>query len=78
MGKVKSWLMEMESDAMSMSKTSFTKKHGEMQADIWHKFNDVGIGQGFIAKEEFISKEEREQAMAEVALDLEIAAEEGR
>ena len=78
MGNVKSWLMQMEDDAMVMSKESFIQEHGERQADIWHKYNDVGIAQGFIAKEDFTSKEDEQQAMAEVALDLEIAAKEGR
>lgn len=77
MGNVKNWLMEMEDDATFMSKESFIKKHGERQTDIWHKYNDVGIAQGFIAKEKSYNEDEQ-QAMAEVALDLEIAAKEGR
>lgn len=35
MGKVKSWLMDMEEDAADMSMEDFVQKHGKNQTDIW-------------------------------------------
>lgn len=68
MGSVKNWLMQMEDDAFVLSREEFAKKHGERQAkDIFDKLQDP----------EF-DLNDAQQAMAEVALDLEIAAEEGR
>lgn len=69
MSNVKSWLMQMEEDAMNMSKTSFTQYHGIDNADIWDKYN---------GKEDFTSKEDEQQALAEIAMEMEIAAKEGR
>jgi hypothetical protein len=68
MGSVKNWLMQMEDDAFILSREEFVKKHGERQAkSIFDKLQDP----------EF-DLTDAQQAMAEVALDLEIAAEEGR
>ena len=68
MGQVKNWLMQMEDDTFILSREEFVKKHGERQAkSIFDKLQDP----------EF-DLTEAQQAMAEVALDLEIAAEEGR
>ena len=41
MGKVKAWLMEMEDDAVDMTRDEFITKHGEYQADIWDRVNAV-------------------------------------
>ena len=35
MGKVKSWLMDMEEDAADMLMEDFVQKHGKNQTDIW-------------------------------------------
>ena len=35
MGKVKSWLMDMEEDAADMPMEDFVQKHGKNQTDIW-------------------------------------------
>lgn len=68
MGQVKNWLMEMEDDTFVLSRDEFVKKHGEKQAkDIFDKLQDP----------EF-DLNDAQQAMAEVALDLEIASREGR
>jgi hypothetical protein len=68
MGQVKNWLMEMEDDVFVLSREEFSKKHGEKQAvDIFDKLQNP----------EF-DLNDAQQAMAEVALDLEIAAKEGR
>jgi hypothetical protein len=68
MGSVKNWLIQMEDDTFILSREDFVKKHGERQAkNIFDKLQDP----------EF-DLTDAQQAMAEVALDLEIAAEEGR
>jgi hypothetical protein len=36
-GKVKNWLMDMESDAVDMSREAFIKKHGQSQAHVWDR-----------------------------------------
>ena len=36
-GKVKSWLMDMESDAVDMTREAFIKKHGQSQAHVWDR-----------------------------------------
>jgi hypothetical protein len=36
-GKVKSWLMDLESDAVDMTKEAFIKKHGQSQAHVWDR-----------------------------------------
>jgi hypothetical protein len=36
-GKVKSWLMDLESDAVDMSREAFIKKHGQSQAHVWDR-----------------------------------------
>ena len=41
MGKVKAWLMEMEDDALEMTRDEFIAEHGEYQADIWDRVNAV-------------------------------------
>lgn len=35
MGKVKSWLMEMEQDAINMSQEAWCGKHGESLIDVY-------------------------------------------
>jgi len=40
-GKVKAWLMEMEDDALEMTRDEFMDKHGEYQVDIWDRVNKV-------------------------------------
>ena len=40
-GKVKAWLMEMEDDALEMTRDEFMDKHGEYQTDIWDRVNAV-------------------------------------
>ena len=40
-GKVKAWLMEMEEDAVDMTRDEFIDKHGEYQVDIWDRVNAV-------------------------------------
>ena len=40
-GKVKAWLMEMEEDAVDMTRDEFIDKHGEYQVDIWDRGNAV-------------------------------------
>ena len=36
-GKVKSWLMDLESDAVDMTREAFIKKHGQSQAHVWDR-----------------------------------------
>jgi len=36
-GKVKNWLMDMESDAVDMTREAFIKKHGRSQAHVWDR-----------------------------------------
>jgi len=36
-GQVKGWLMDMESDAVDMTREAFIKKHGQSQAHVWDK-----------------------------------------
>ena len=40
-GKVKAWLMEMEDDALEMTRDEFIAEHGEYQVDIWDTVNEV-------------------------------------
>ena len=40
-GKVKAWLMEMEDDAVDMTRDEFIHKHGEYQVDICDTINKV-------------------------------------
>jgi len=37
MGKIKAWLMEMEDDALDMTKEEFIKKHGKFYVEVWTK-----------------------------------------
>lgn len=75
MGQVKNWLMEMEDDASNMMRIDFEKKHGErMTAQIWDKMHAKDNRWDYACS----SVEEREQALAEVAMEMEIAAKEGR
>ena len=41
MGKVKAWLMEMEEDAVGMTRDEFIAEHGEYQVAIWDTVNKV-------------------------------------
>lgn len=36
-GRVKDWLMDMESDAVDMTREEFIKKHGQSQAHVWDR-----------------------------------------
>ncbi len=36
-GRVKDWLMDLESDAVTMTREEFVKKHGQSQAHIWDR-----------------------------------------
>lgn len=36
-GQVKGWLMDMESDAVDMTRDEFIKKHGQSQAQVWDR-----------------------------------------
>jgi hypothetical protein len=36
-GRVKSWLMDMESDAVDMTREAFIKKHGQSQVHVWDR-----------------------------------------
>jgi len=38
-GRVKDWLMDLESDANEMTRDEFIKKHGQSQAHVWDKTN---------------------------------------
>ncbi|NDB60311.1 hypothetical protein EB001_17930, partial [bacterium] len=38
-GRVKDWLMDLESDANDMTRDEFIKKHGQSQAHVWDKVN---------------------------------------
>ena len=40
-GKVKAWLMEMEEDAVDMTRDEFIAEHGEYEVDIWDRVNEV-------------------------------------
>ena len=40
-GKVKAWLMEMEEDAVDMTRDEFIAKYGEYQTDVWDRVNEV-------------------------------------
>jgi len=37
MGKIKAWLMEMEDDALDMTREEFIKKHGKFYVEMWTK-----------------------------------------
>ena len=41
MGKVKAWLMEMEDDAVDMTRDEFIEKYSEYEVDIWDRVNKV-------------------------------------
>lgn len=40
MGAVKGWVMDMEQDAVEMTRDQFIKIHGKFNADIWDRMND--------------------------------------
>ena len=40
MGKVKAWLMDMEEDAMWMSRDSWAARHGSHNLDVFDKARD--------------------------------------
>ena len=40
-GKVKAWLMEMEDDAVDMTRDEFIEKYSEYEVDIWDRVNEV-------------------------------------
>jgi len=75
MGQVKNWLIELEDDAANLARFEFVAKHSEKLAEqVWDKMNVKDSRWDYACS----SKEEREQALAEVALELEIAASQGR
>tara|TARA_S200002703_G_scaffold151637_1_gene151259 strand:- start:682 stop:891 length:210 start_codon:yes stop_codon:yes gene_type:complete len=37
MGKVKSWIMDMEEDAIDMTLEAWCEKHGESLVDVYHE-----------------------------------------
>ena len=41
MGRVKEWLMKLEEAAAEMTRDEFIKEHGEYQADVWDRVNEV-------------------------------------
>jgi len=51
MGKVKSWVMDMEVDAAEMSKDLFCKKHGTEHKDVWDSVNDPNYDDGITGRE---------------------------
>ena len=44
MGKVKSWVMDMEVDAAEMSLFFFCRKYGADKIDIWNRVNNPNNG----------------------------------
>ena len=44
MGKVKSWVMDMEVDAAEMSLFFFCRKYGADKIDIWNRANNPNNG----------------------------------
>ena len=51
MGKVKSWLMDMETDAAEMSKLMFCVKYGAEHMDVWDSVNDPNYDDGISDRE---------------------------
>ena len=41
MGKVKAWLMDMETEAVGMKKKEFIKQYGLNQLGVWEKANAI-------------------------------------
>ena len=41
MGKVKDWLMEMEAEAVGMTKKEFIKQYGLNELGVWEKANAI-------------------------------------
>ena len=44
MGKVKDWLMEMEAEAVGMTKKEFIKQYGLNELGVWEKANAIDSG----------------------------------
>ena len=51
MGKIKSWLMDMETDAAEMSKLMFCVKYGAEHMDVWDSVNDPNYDDGISDRE---------------------------
>ena len=51
MGKIKSWLMDMEQDAAEMSLFLFCRKHGAEHMDVWKSVNDPNYDDGISGRE---------------------------
>ena len=51
MGKIKSWLMDMEQDAAEMSLFLFCRKHGAAHMDVWKSVNDPNYDDGITGRE---------------------------
>ena len=45
MGKVKDWLMEMEAEAVGMTKKEFIKQYGLNELGVWEKANAIDSGE---------------------------------
>jgi len=53
-GRVKDWLMDLESDANDMTRDEFIKKHGQSQAHVWDKVNKENKENEGKAKPDFL------------------------
>jgi len=51
MGKIKSWLMDMETDAAEMSLFFFCRKYGAEHMDVWNSVNDPNYDDGITGRE---------------------------
>ena len=45
MGKVKAWLMDMEAEAVGMTKKEFIKQYGLSELGVWEKANAIDSGE---------------------------------
>ena len=45
MGKVKAWLMNMEAEAVGMTKKEFIKQYGLSELGVWEKANAIDSGE---------------------------------
>jgi|TARA_R100001530_G_scaffold47838_1_gene35974 bisphosphoglycerate-dependent phosphoglycerate mutase len=45
MGKVKAWLMDMEAEAVGMTKKEFIKQYGLNELGVWEKANAIDSGE---------------------------------
>jgi len=49
MGKVKDWVIEMEQDALDMSREEWTDKHGESAVEVYNKIQaELKLGEQFV------------------------------